>query len=281
MDAQDIVRAIQSGLIQQDRLLKLDTPLGSSVLLPQRAAGWSRIGRHFEFTLDVQSTNGNIKLKKLIGQPVTLWLQQADKSYRPFHGYVFGVRRLGSDGGLTSYSIRFASWMNFLKFRRDQRIWQDKSADVILTDVFNAHPQAKGQFQFKLSTPLPPRSYCTQYEDDWNFAHRLIEEEGLFGFWTQGEDGKSHTLTITDRLDTFEPLAPQTVQFSRYGTSSELDALVHWSSERTLHSAVLTTRTADYKSPSSLANPKGTSIPTVSHELPDELEVYEYTGPYS
>ncbi|KAE8757954.1 type VI secretion system tip protein VgrG [Paraburkholderia madseniana] len=281
MDAQDIVRAIQGGLIQQDRLLKLDTPLGSSVLLPQRAVGWSRIGRHFEFTLDVQSTNGNIKLKKLIGQPVTLWLQQADKSYRPFHGYVFGVRRLGSDGGLTSYSIRFASWMNFLKFRRDQRIWQDKSADVILTDVFNAHPQAKGQFQFKLSTPLPPRSYCTQYEDDWNFAHRLIEEEGLFGFWTQGEDGKSHTLTITDRLDTFEPLAPQTVQFSRYGTSSELDALVHWSSERTLHSAVLTTRTADYKSPSSLANPKGTSIPTVSHELPDELEVYEYTGPYS
>lgn len=85
------------------------------------------------------STSGNIKLKKLIGQAVTLWVQQADRSYLPFHGYVYSVRRLGSDGVLTSYQIYFASWMNFLKFRRDQRIWQDKPVDEILTDVFNAH----------------------------------------------------------------------------------------------------------------------------------------------
>ncbi|MEQ5844274.1 type VI secretion system tip protein VgrG (plasmid) [Paraburkholderia acidicola] len=281
MNAQDIVRAIQGGLIQQDRLLKLDTPLGDNVLLPQRTVGWSRIGRHFEFTLDVLSTNGNIKLKQLIGQPVTLWFLQADKSYLPHHGYVYSVRRLGSEGGLTSYQIRFASWMNFLKFRRDQRIWQDKPVDEILTDVLNAHSQAKGQFKFALSKPLEPRSYCTQYEDDWSFVHRLMEAEGLFGIWKQAEDGKSHTLTITDRLDTCEPLAPQSVQFSRYGTNSEVNALVHWSSERTLHSALLTTRTFDYKSPSSLVNPKGTSVPTVSQELPEQLEVYEYTGPYT
>ncbi len=146
---------------------------------------------------------------------------------------------------------------------------------------FNAHPQAKGQFSFALSRPLKPRSYCTQYEDDWSFVHRLMEAEGLFGIWKQGEDGKSHTLTIADRLDSCEPLAPQTVQFSRYGMNSEVDALVHWSSERMLHSALLTTRTYDYKSPSSLANPKGTNVPTVSQELPEQLEVYEYTGPYS
>ncbi|MEQ5839714.1 type VI secretion system tip protein VgrG [Paraburkholderia acidicola] len=281
MGAQDLIRAIQGGLIQQDRLLKLDTPLGHDVLLPQRAAGSSRMGRQFEFTLDVLSTHGNIKLKQLIGQPVTLWLQQTDKSYLPHHGYVYSVRRLGSEGGLTSYQIRFASWMNFLRFRRDQRIWQDKSVDVILTDVLNAHPQAKGQFKFAISKPLELRSYCTQYEDDWSFVHRLMEVEGLYGIWTQAGDGKSHTLTITDRLDTCEPLAPQTVQFSRHSTNNEVDALVHWSSARTLHSAALTTRTFDYKSPSSLVNPKGTSVPTVSQELPEQLEVYEYTGPYS
>ena len=185
MGAQDIAGAIQGGLIQQDRLVKLHTPIGSNVLLPQRVYGRSRIGRHFEFTVDLVSTRDDIQLKKLIAQPVTLWLQQTDKSYLPHHGYVYGARRLGSNGGLTSYQISFASWMYFLKFRRDQRIWQDKSADQILTDVFNAHPQAQGRFQFALSQPLPSRSYCTQYEDDWNFAHRLMENEGLFGFWKQ------------------------------------------------------------------------------------------------
>jgi type VI secretion system secreted protein VgrG len=227
------------------------------------------------------SSFSDLKLKKLIGQPITLWLQQANQSYLPRHGYVYSVRRLGAEGGLTSYQVCFASWMHFLKFRRDQRIWQDKSIDEILSDVFNAHPQAKGQFRFALSKSLPPRSYCTQYEDDWNFAHRLMEAEGLFGIWTQADDGKSHTLTITDNLDAGEPLAPHTVQFSRYGANSEVDALVYWSGVRTLHSAVLTTRTFDYKNPSSLANPKGVSLPTVSHELPEQLEMYEYTGPYS
>lgn len=281
MDVQDIVRAIQGGVIQQDRLLKLDTPLGDDVLLPQRVAGWSRIGRHFDFTLDVLSARSDLKLKKLIGQPITLWLQQANQSYLPRHGYVYSVRRLGAEGGLTSYQICFASWMHLLKFRRDQRIWQDKSVDEILSDVFNTHPQAKGQFKFALSKSLPPRSYCTQYEDDWNFVHRLMEAEGLFGIWTQADDGKSHSLTITDHLDAGESLAPQTVQFSRYGANSEVNALVYWSGVRTLHSAVLTTRTFDYKNPSSLANPKGVTLPSVSNELPEQLEVYEYTGPYS
>ncbi|HIH2746632.1 TPA: hypothetical protein ACYLN4_002363 [Burkholderia lata] len=59
MSAQDVVRAYQGGLIQQDRLLKLDTPLGPDVLLPQRAAGFSRIGQHYDFTLDVLSTRSD------------------------------------------------------------------------------------------------------------------------------------------------------------------------------------------------------------------------------
>ncbi|MDN7701566.1 type VI secretion system Vgr family protein [Burkholderia semiarida] len=281
MDAQDIVRAMQGGLLQQDRLLKLDTPFGENVLLPQRTVGWSRIGRHFDFAVDVLSTRSDLKLKDLIGQSVTLWIQQTDRSYQPRNGYVYAARRLGSEGGLTGYQISFASWMHFLKFRRDQRIWQDKPVDEILRDVFNAHPQAKGRFEFALSRPLPSRSYCTQYEDDWNFVHRLMEEEGLFSIWKQADDGNSHTLTITDHLDTCEPLAARSVQFSRYGSNSEVDALVHWSCLRSLHSAALTTRTFDYKYPSPLANPKGTNIPTVSHQLPEQLEVYEYTGPYT
>lgn len=283
MGAQDLAGAIQGGLIQQDRLVKLDTPLGSNVLLPQRVYGRSRIGRDFEFTVDLVSTRDDIQLKKLIAQPVTLWLEQTDKSYLPHHGYVYSARRLGANGGLTSYQISFASWMHFLRFRRDQRIWQDKPADQILTDVFNTHPQAQGRFQFALSQPLPSRSYCTQYEDDWDFAHRLMEDEGLFGFWKQDASGNSHTLVITDRLETLDPLTPQQVQFYRAGTQSEADALVQWSGTRILQSTTLTTRTYDYKSPSSVHNPKGTLTPTMPNQgdLPDELEVYEYTGPYT
>jgi type VI secretion system secreted protein VgrG len=283
MGTQDLIGAITGGLLQNDRLIKLDTKLGSNTLVPQRVVGRSRLGCHFEFTVDVVSTSGNVELKTLIAQSVTLWIQQSDKSYRPHNGYVHTARRLGSNGGLTTYQLGFASWMHFLKFRRDQRIWQEKTADDIITDVFKAHPQAQGFFQFALSNPLPLRSYCRQDEDDWNFVHRLLESEGLYGFWRQAPDGKSHTLVITDQLTTLDTLSPETVSFYRGGTGNETDALVQWSGTRTLQSTTLTTRTFDYKSPSTPYNSKGTSVPTMPNqgELPHQAEVYEYTGAYT
>ncbi|MDR6496418.1 type VI secretion system secreted protein VgrG [Paraburkholderia terricola] len=283
MGAQDIIGAITGGLVQSDRLMKLDSSLGNNILLPQRLVGYSRIGRHYDFTADVVSKSATIELKTLIAQPVTLWMLQTDRSYLPYHGYVHTARRLGSDTGLTSYQIGFASWIHFLRFRKDARIWQDRPVDEILTDVFNMHPQAQGAFRFALSKPLPSRSFCMQYEDDWNFVHRLMESEGLFGYFEQASDGKSHTLVVTDNLDTFQPLSPQTVGFYRAGTNSETDALVQWSGTRTLQSTTLTTRTFDYKAPASSASPKGTNIPTLPTQgnLPQQAEVYEYTGAYT
>jgi type VI secretion system secreted protein VgrG len=239
MGTMDAIGAITGGLSQQGRLLKLDTPAGHNALLPHRVAGCSRIGRDFLFQLDCVSTSGDVQLKTLIGQSVTLWIQQADRSYLPHHGYVHTARRLGADGTLTGYQLGFSSWMHFLKFRRDQRHWQDKTADEIISDVFNQHPQAKGMYRFALSTPLPPRSYCRQDETDWNFVHRLLESEGLYGIWQQAADGKSHTLVITDRLTTLESLSPAAIKFYRAGVASEADALTQWSGTRTLQSVML------------------------------------------
>ncbi|HEV2595388.1 MAG TPA: contractile injection system protein, VgrG/Pvc8 family, partial [Sphingomicrobium sp.] len=88
MGAQDIIEAITGGLVQSDRLLKLDSSLGNNILLPQRVVGYSRIGRHYDFTADVVSASATIELKTLIAQPITLWIQQTDRSYLPHHGYV-------------------------------------------------------------------------------------------------------------------------------------------------------------------------------------------------
>ncbi|KWB68289.1 Rhs element Vgr protein [Burkholderia ubonensis] len=280
---QNVIAALRGGLLQQDRLLKLDTPLGANTLTVQRAVGRSRIGRAYEFTLDVLAADGDVELKKLIAQPVTLWIQQADRDYRPMHGYVHTARRLGADGELTTYQLVFADFTHFLKFRRDQRIWSDAPVDQIISDVLNRHPQARGRFRFALSKPLPSRSYTRQHETDWHFVHRLMEDEGLYCAWQQADDGQSHTLVITDNLQAFAPLSPETVRFYRGSADSETDAFTQWSGTRTLQSVTRTTRTFDYKNPSVPSNPKGTTLPTMGTqgELPDQLEVYEYTGAYT
>ncbi|KVC72059.1 type VI secretion system Vgr family protein [Burkholderia ubonensis] len=284
MNITELIQAIRGGLIQQDRLLKTDIPsLPGNVLVPRRAVTHSELGRDFSVTLDMVSTAGDIELKKLIAQPITLWIQQANKSYLPINGYIHTARRLGADGSLSSYQLTFASWMHFLKFRSDMRYWQDMPVDAIIADVFNAHPQAKGRFQFVLSKPLPSRSYCRQSETDWNFVHRLMEDEGLFGFWRHDEDGNAHTLVVTDDLYAVDDMSPKSVGFYRAGTGSETDAFTQWAGSRTLQSALHTTRTFDYKAPSAPLNPKGTTLPTKADQgnLPEQAEVYEYTGAYT
>ncbi|MCA8426687.1 type VI secretion system tip protein VgrG [Burkholderia seminalis] len=284
MNVTELAQALRGGLIQQDRLLKTDIPsLPNNALVPRRAVTRSELGRDFSVTLDLVSTASDVELKTLIAQPITLWIQQADRSYLPINGYVHTARRLGADGSLSSYQLSFASWMHFLRFRSDMRYWQDRSVDAILADVFDAHPQARGRYQFALSKPLPSRSYCRQSETDWNFVHRLMEDEGLFGFWRHADDGKTHMLVITDDLHAVDELSPKTVGFDQTGAGTETTGFTQWAASRTLQSTLHTTRTFDYKSPSSAGSPNGTTLPTKAGQgdLPDQAEIYEYTGAYT
>ncbi len=148
------------GGAQRNRLVRLDTPLGEDWLLPLYVKGHSRIGRDYEFVVDVVSMHGDkIGLKALIGKPVTLWIQQSDGSYLPHHGYVHAFSRLGADGFLTLYQLRFSSWMHFLRLRRDMRDWQDQSGEQILADVFDQHYEASGAYRFDLRQAMPTYSY--------------------------------------------------------------------------------------------------------------------------
>lgn len=280
MNAYDLMQAVQQGVVQNDRLLKLDTPLGKDVLLPLRAVGHSRIGRNYDFTVDTVSVASQIELKQLIAQPVTLWMQQTDGMYLPHHGYVHTASRLGSDGSTVYTQLAFSSWLHFLKFRKDARIWQDKTVEDILSDVFSAHPQARGRFRFSLYKALPNRSFTMQYEDDWNFVHRLMEAEGLWSYFEQASDGQSHTLIITDLAHFCKSVEPSQIAFSRAEVNAEVDALTQWAGTRTLQSVKYVPVTGDYKSPRERRVTYGQTLPNQGN-LPEQAEVYEYTGAYS
>lgn len=77
---------------QHNRLLKLDTPLGPDVMLPQRVIGHERLGRSYEYTVDVICLRADIALKELIAQAVTLWRYQTDRSYLEEGSGSFSIR---------------------------------------------------------------------------------------------------------------------------------------------------------------------------------------------
>jgi type VI secretion system secreted protein VgrG len=265
---------------QERRLLKLDTPLGPDTLLPQRAHGIDRISEGFDYTVDLLSLDDDVELKQLIAQEVTLWTLQTHGSYLPVHGYVHTAKKLGSDGELTTYQIGFSSFLHFLKFRKDARIWQEKNAEEIIAAVLNGHPQGRGRFRFELNKPVRPRSYCTQYETDWHFVMRMMESEGWYGYIRQAPDGRGHEWIITDSVHTLKPLEPEEITFHRAGITDEVNKIVQWGAARTLLNSQLSTKTFDYKAPRN-SSENGMQIFPDHGGIPSQLEVYEYTGAYT
>lgn len=268
------------GISQAGRLLKLDTSLGPELLLPQRAHGFDRISAGFDYIVDLLSLDADIELKQLIAQEVTLWILQIDATYVPVHGYVHSARKLGSDGQLTAYQIGFSSCLHFLKFRKDARIWQDKTTEEIIADVLGAHPQCQGRFRFELSQPARPRSYCTQYETDWHFVMRMMESEGWYAYIEQAPGGSCHYWVVTDSVLSLKPLQSESIAFHGAATTDEINRIVQWGAARTLLNSQLATRTFDYKAPRSHSE-NGMQILPDHGSIPTQLEVYEYTGAYT
>ncbi|WP_232454097.1 type VI secretion system Vgr family protein [Burkholderia ubonensis] len=268
------------GDAQYNRLVKLDTSLGVDWLLPIFVKGTARLGRDYEFVIDaVSARGGEIELTALLGKAVTLWIQQLDGAYMPIHGYVHRFSRLGADGPLTYYQLRFSSWLYFLRLRRDMRDWQEQNGEQILTDVFNEHPLARGAFRFNLYRQLPSYSNRVQWEYDINFVHRSLEESGVFPYFEQAANGRSHQMVLTDDSYSLPELRQPVVQFGRMGIGEELDGFTQWTEQLQIESAELTTRSFDYKRPDLPREIQGAT--DEYGKLPTSGEVYDYPGAYA
>ncbi|MDP9583080.1 UNVERIFIED_ORG: type VI secretion system secreted protein VgrG [Burkholderia contaminans] len=277
MSGEVLLKVLRGGYAQFDRIVKLDTPLGDDWLTPLYVKINARLGRNFEVTVDASSVMGDkIKLSALMLQPVTLWIRQTDGGYLPIHGYVQRARRLGNDGTVSYFQLQFSSWLSFLKLSSDRRDWQEASGWQILTDVFDKHPQASGNYGQELRAAMRSYSHRVQWETDWNFVHRSLEEVGVFPRFDFAKDGKSHKVVMMDDLYFGPPLPNSEMKFSHAGTDEDFDGLTQLSEQQDAQSATLTLGTADYKRPDL---DKQVSTPAADLEdLPGQGEDYLYTG---
>ncbi|WP_253185417.1 type VI secretion system Vgr family protein, partial [Xanthomonas oryzae] len=158
---------------QQERLLRLHTPLGPDVLVAETLNGRESVdGGGFRFDVGALSANAGLPLDDLLGQPVLLELLTAEShtALRPFHGHVTAFERLGSNGGLARYRLRVEPWLALLAQRVDSYVFQDMSVVEIAESVF-ADYAGQGAlapaWRWELSdrSTYARRSLTTQYEE--------------------------------------------------------------------------------------------------------------------
>ena len=275
-------------LDQRGRMLQVSTALPTLALVPERMVLRESMGQGFDLVLDCISTSAHFELKLLIGEQITLRLLQGDGAYKPIHGFVFEAAQLGADGGVARYRVAMRPWTAFLAHRRDSFVFQDKTAQAIIEDVFADHAQAN--FRFELTEPLPTRSLCCQYrESDLDFVCRLLAEEGLS--WhiehlsgdaaaAADQSGHSrHVMVITDRGSARASLG--TLRFARQSAVANLggqrDAITAFEAARQVQANAVARGSWNYKQ---LAGSAATDASALElGELPT-LEVYDGSGAY-
>jgi type VI secretion system secreted protein VgrG len=269
-------------LSQHGRVLKIETPLGEDKLIVQAFSGEEEISRLFRFQLDLISEEANIAPKSIVGKKVTLSVLQSDQSTeRYFNGYISRFSQLPttSPGRYACYHAELVPWPWFLTLTADCKIFQHKSVPDIIKDVFdnNGFPD----YSFECQGQHPARDYCVQYrETAFNFAARLMEEEGIFFFFKH--EKTKHTLVISDHKGVHQPCPFQdqiNVEPSAGGGFTRDEETVnHWERHYEYRTGKWAQTDYNFETPStSLLSNVQTIIDLDNNK---KFEVFDYPGEY-
>jgi type VI secretion system secreted protein VgrG len=258
--------------------MEISTPLAKDVLLFQRLHATEELSRLFEYELTLLSPKKDINLDDVLGKPVSVQLLLPNDKTRYFSGFVTRFAQTGMSGRYYRYSATARPWLWFLTRTSDCRIFQEQTVPDIIKAVFADHGIT--DVEYKLQGKYRKWTYCVQYrETDFNFISRLMEQEGIYYYFTHTQG--RHTMVLVNSTSSHK------VPFSEYGTLAyvapdrvqrgDQEYIDSWDVTRQIQPGVYAQDDYDFERPSAeLLTKKNVSR---KHALGD-YEIYDFPGEY-
>ncbi|MGY4533144.1 type VI secretion system secreted protein VgrG [Pseudomonas sp. TE3786] len=170
-------------------------------LFPETLAGEESLNSLGSLTLHGYSATP-LTLTSAVASHVTATLHN-DAQLRPVDGLCAEIRQLPGDASADRYQLLLRPWLWWLNLASNNRVFQNKTTSEIVTAIFDLH--GFSDYKLSLTGSYTPREYCVQYgESDFAFVSRLLEEEGIFWFFSH--DAGKHTLVLGDSNEAFVPI---------------------------------------------------------------------------
>jgi type VI secretion system secreted protein VgrG len=267
---------------QKNRAAAVGTPLAEDHLLLRGMSGYDAISQPFNYTVEMLSVDSEISFEKLLGESLTIRLNHVDPEkggpeFRFFNGIVADLQQHEPVSGLHSYHALLVPWFWFLTKSTDSRIFQGKSVPEILAEVFKLHG-FESKFEERLSAQYPKLEYCVQYcESDFAFASRLMEEVGIYYFFTH-KDGK-HTMVLADSKAAHDecPGFEEMKYIGPTGNATGNNEVTSWEMRKQVVSGGFALTDFNFSQPQKKLYPEETS--PRQHNL-GQFQQYQYEGEY-
>ena len=258
------------------RVMEIATPLGPDVLLFHALHAREELSRIGEYRLNLLSLKNDINLDDILGKSVTVKVALQDDSTRYFNGFVTRFSAGGKYGKYRRYFATVNTWAWFMSRTADCRIFQDMTVPEIVKKVFGDHKTAL--FKDELTGSYAKWTYCVQYrETDLNFVSRLMEEEGIYFYFTHDE-GK-HTLVMADSYSAHAACQDDPIPFIAPEDLArpDIEHISSWDLTREIQPGVFVQDDYDFERPSVELRTKKA---VVRQYAPSDYEVYDYPGGY-
>src|SRR5579871_423059 len=257
--------------VQGTSPILVTTPLGPDKFLLKNFHGEERISEPFHFTLELVSQDNAIDFTQIVGKSVTVSIALAGGEKQYLNGICGRFVQAGSDARFTTYFAELHPWLWLLTMNSDCRIFQNMTAPDIIKQVFSNNGFT--DFTDSLTKTYTAREYCVQYmETSFAFVSRLMEEEGIFYFFTH--DSSSHKLVLADDSSAYQ---------SCTGLDTATMQKEAWSAEDIVTSSIVEQQVVvgQYKADDFNFTTPSTDLTATASGSDTGRSIYEYPGLYS
>lgn len=270
-------------LKQKGRQLLINTPLGEDFLLLKEFSALETISELFSFQLKLvhEETAENliptvVDPKKLLGQPVGIKICMPDKTARYFNGVISHWRQGNRNARFTHYQAIVVPKIWILTQKFQSRIFQRLTVPQILRKVF-----AGFSVKFELVGTFNRREYCVQYQEtDFDFASRLMEEEGIYYYFEHTNSDHKMILAnspLSHRACPTESKFPFETDMTR--RDGAISFIATWEMAYQLQTGKITVWDHNFELPRKRLEAEQPSLYPVANN--GELEFFQYPGVYA
>ena len=245
------------GISPQKRAIHIQftSPILNDQVFLQRIDGVHALNDGLKAELLCLSTNATIQLKSFIGVQAAVDIVTERGELTRVTGIITHAQQGQSDGSLTLYKLTLEDPTALWKYRRNSRVFMNKSVVEIWEILFKEWQVKNPLFAASLSLDLSGltqtydvRPFVMQHnESDWDFLTRLLRSENISWLIDEAQhivpstetSIQAQKLRLIDANSQYQPLDRKTIRYHRSSAVEQYDSMTRLTAERTLQPNVM------------------------------------------
>ncbi|HCH7478980.1 TPA: type VI secretion system tip protein VgrG [Acinetobacter baumannii] len=245
------------GISPQKRAIHVQftSPILNDQVFLQRIDGVHALNDGLKAELLCLSTNATIQLKSFIGVQAAVDIVTERGELTRITGIITHAQQGQSDGSLTLYKLTLEDPTALWKYRRNSRVFMNKSVVEIWEILFKEWQTKNPLFAASLSLDLSGltqtydvRPFVMQHnESDWNFLTRLLRSENISWLIDEAQhivpstdtSIQAQKLRLIDANSQYQPLDRKTIRYHRSSAVEQYDSMTRLTAERSLQPNVM------------------------------------------